>query len=868
MSETFASYGSAMATARTLGVEEELHVVDADTGRLTARAPELLRGLPDEGFSVELQRSTVETNTAVCTTLEELRADIVRLRGLAAGLAEKAGLAVVATGTAPLSRSSDFELTPLGRFSRMQEDYRFLVDDQLICGLQVHVGVTGRDLAVRVAQRVAADLPTLLAMSTSSPYWHGVDTGYSSFRTMVWQRWPTAGSLGAGGTVETAADYDRLVGDLIDANVISDPKMAYFDVRPSSHLPTVELRVCDACPLVDDAVLIAALFRALVADAVNADEAGAPLARRPEPIHRAAMWRAARSGLAGSLLTPSLRPSAEPAAEVVRELVTRLGDQLAEQGDRDTVEELTNGLLTRGESAGRQRARFAERGRITDVVSLAVAETQGSLTSPLDPPELTEDYPETAADEALSLSGVPYPAYRPIFQVLDDLPPEELRSRIALLRDTALADGLTFGVRGEQRPFPIDMVPRIVPAHEWATLAAGLTQRARAIELFLRDIYGPARIVADGLLDWPTVHDSPGWNPAAARLPRGVVNAPVIGFDLVRDAVGGWRVLEDNTRVPSGVGYAIGIRRLMRAALPELTGDVAVRDPRTALGLIGRTLRACAWRPDPVVALLSDGADNSAWYEHRMIAAEAGLLLVEPSEIEVTNGRVLAAGRRVDVLYLRLGVELANLHTTQGAPIGALIMRAAQDGDVVLANAPGSGVADDKALYCMIPDFISYYLDERPLLSPVPTYRCALPDEREHVLGRLDELVTKPVDGYGGGGVLIGPAASRPELDERRRDIEAAPVGWIAQEVVSLSTHPTFDGGRLQPRHVDLRAFVYQSGTEPGQAQLADLALTRVAPAGSMVVNSSRGGGAKDTWIICRRRPTDGLGGVDVRAGR
>ena len=185
-----------MPDARTLGVEEELHVVDLASGRLSARAPELLRGLPDEGFSFELQRSTVETNTPVCTTLTELRAEIIRLRKLAETVAAEAALGVAATGTAPLSRTGDFELTALGRFSRMQQDYRFLVDDQLICGLQVHVGVADRDVAVRVAQRVPADLPTLLAMCASSPYWHGTDTGYSSFRTMVWQRWPTAGTFG------------------------------------------------------------------------------------------------------------------------------------------------------------------------------------------------------------------------------------------------------------------------------------------------------------------------------------------------------------------------------------------------------------------------------------------------------------------------------------------------------------------------------------------------------------------------------------------------------------------------------------------------------------------------------------------------
>ncbi len=847
-----------MLDARTLGVEEELHVVDLASGRLSARAPELLRGLPDEGFSFELQRSTVETNTPVCATLTELRAEIVRLRKLAETVAAEAALGVASSGTAPLSRTGDFELTALGRFSRMQQDYRFLVDDQLICGLQVHVGVADRDVAVRVAQRVSADLPTLLAMSASSPYWHGTDTGYSSFRTMVWQRWPTAGTFGY---AESAADYDRLVADLIEAHIISDPKMAYFDVRPSAHVPTVELRVCDACPRADDAVLIAGIFRALVAEAIEADAAGAPLRGRPDPVHRAAMWRAARSGLNGPLLTPDTYPVDEPSADVVRALVERLGEHLEDTGDRDEVEELTGALLAHGDSAIRQRARFAERGRVSDVVALVVAETQGRVAFTVETPEITAGYADAPDDEALALSGIPYPAYRPVFDVLDELGTSGLGKRVELLRENALSDGLTFGIGGEQRPFPVDIVPRIIPAHEWRTLAAGLTQRARAIELFLRDIYGPARIVEEGLLDWESVHATPGWNEAASALPKGVVNAPVIGFDLVRDSLGGWRVLEDNTRVPSGVGYSIGVRKVMHESLPELTDDASIRDPRTALELIGRTLRACAWRPEPVVALLSDGADNSAWYEHRLIAARAGLLLVEPSQIEVRSGRVFAAGRRVDVLYLRLSVELAHLHTTQGDMVGARILEAAQDGDVVLANAPGSGVADDKAMYCVVPDLISYYLDERPLLLPVPTYRCGRPEELGPVLARLDQLVTKPVDGYGGGGVLIGPAASKAELTERRIAIEQKPGRWIAQEVVPMSTHPTFDGERLDPRHVDLRAFVYLSGTGADEVHLADLALTRVAPAGSMVVNSSRGGGAKDTWII-----TDGSG--DTGEGR
>jgi glutamate---cysteine ligase / carboxylate-amine ligase len=233
-----------------------------------------------------------------------------------------------------------------------------------------------------------------------------------------------------------------------------------------------------------------------------------------------------------------------------------------------------------------------------------------------------------------------------------------------------------------------------------------------------------------------------------------------------------------------------------------------------------------------------------------LLASGAGLLLVQPDELEVSTGSVRAGGRRVDVLYLRIGVDLPDLVTRTGDPIGARLMAAAQHGDVVLANAPGAGVADDKAMYCLVPDFISYYLGERPLLAPVPTYRCADPDECESVLRRLDELVTKPVDGYGGGGVLIGPHATKTEIESRRAEIEANPRGWIAQEVVALSTHPTLKDGRLEARHIDLRAFVYLSGTGSDEAHLADLALTRVAAKGSMVVNSSRGGGAKDTWII------------------
>jgi glutamate---cysteine ligase / carboxylate-amine ligase len=848
-----------MSGLRTLGVEEELHVVDRTTGRLTATASRLLRRLPTDGFAAELQRSTVETNTAVCTTLAGLRAEIVRLRSLADEVAADEGCAVMASGSAPLSAVEDFQLTAQGRYGRMQQDYRVLVDDQLICGLQVHVGVPDRDLAVRVAQRVAPDLPTLLAMSASSPYWNGDDTGYASFRTLVWQRWPSAGSFGQ---VENAADYDRLVGALIDSGVLSDAGMAYFDVRPSAHVPTVELRVCDACPVADDAVLIAGLFRALVDEAVDADAAGAPLNPRPEPVHRAAMWRAARSGLAGPLLGPEPAPVPAPSVDVVTALVDRLRPRLEAAGDWEDVRQLAQALVGRGDSASRQRDRFALRGRLSDVVGLVVAETRGRATSAVPRAALTDGYDGTPRDEALGASGVPHPAYRRVIDVLDDIGAEELHRREERARAAASARGLTVGVDGDQRPVPVDLVPRIVTPHEWSVLTAGLTQRARALELFLRDVYGPARVLADGLLDRATVTDGPHWRPSACDLPDDTVRAAVIGFDLVRDELAGWRVLGDNTRVPAGIGRALAMRRLLADTVPELFRaelfrGVGLRDPATVIGRIGDTLRALTDRCDPVVALLSGGATNASWREHRLIAEGAGLLLVQPDEITVDDRGVRAGGRRVDVLYLRLEGELDEVRSSTGAPVGSRILDAAVRGRVRLANAPGSGAADDRALFAMVPDLISYYLGERPLLAPVPTYRCANSGERELVLDRLDELVTKPVHGRREAEVLIGPAASADELADRRRAIEAHPRRWIAQEVVALSTHPVLGADRLEPRHVDLRAFVLLTGTGPDDARLADLALTRVAPAGSMVVNSSTGGGAKDTWLLADPLPDD-----------
>ncbi|GGL93169.1 carboxylate--amine ligase/circularly permuted type 2 ATP-grasp protein [Nakamurella endophytica] len=838
-----------VAAAFTLGAEEELHLVDPETCRLAPRAPQLLAQLPAESFGAELQRTTVETNTGVWDTLGELRADIEGLRGRLIEAAARDGLQVAAVGTPPLSSEDDFELTASGRFGRMQQDYRLLVDEQLICGLQVHVGLADRDVAVDVTQRIMPDLPLLLALSASSPYWRGEDTGYSSIRTIIWQRWPTAGATGP---LASAAEYDTLLADLIASGVIADAKMAYFDVRPSAHAPTVELRVTDACPLVDDAVLIAGLFRAMVATAERAHRIGDPYQVVPAPLHRAAMWRAARSGLTGDLLSDDRRPQPVPAAVAIRRMIARLRPALEDFGDLDTVGELAEATLARGNSADRQRAALAERGELRDVVALVVAETAGRVTS--EGRMAPRRYPARAGDEAFTAGGHARPAYRPLFEALGTAGLEQLVERRPDVDRWTLDAGMTFGVDGRQLPFPVDLLPRVVPAHEWAALVPGLAQRARALESFLRDAYGPARIVADGVLSAEALHGCPGWRAEAARLPDGVVRAPVMGFDLVRTETGGWLVLEDNVRVPSGVAYALALRRAMDELAPDLPRPPGLLDPATVPALLGRTLRACARGVAPAdarVALLSDGAGNSAWFEHRMLAEQAGLTLVTPDQVAVGGGRVRGPdGEPFDVLYLRLDTEPADLTDGAGRPVGAEVLEVAVRGGVALANAPGNGLADDKAMYCSVPDLVAHYLDERPLLPQVPTYRCADPEELRLVLERVGELVTKPISGYGGRGVLIGPSASAAEVSVRRREIAQDPAEWVAQEVVALSSHPTAMGGEVLPRHVDLRVFAYVTGTGPDDVAVAPLGLTRVAPQGSMVVNSSRGGGAKDTWIL------------------
>ncbi len=355
-----------------LGVEEEFHVVDLASRELVAQAPTILEGLPATTYSDELQRSVVESNSPVCTELTALRESLVASRRLLVETAAGHDLGVVGAGTVPLVDPLRLAVTPSVRYERMLADYQLLVREQLICGAQVHVQVSDRDLAVAIAQRVTPHLPVLLALSASSPFWMGEDTGYASTRSLLWQRWPTAG---LSGEISTAAEHDALVADLVASGTISDPGMIYFDVRPSAHVPTLELRVPDACPDVDDVVLLAGLFRALVRRERNAVVAGTPAVRRPAPLLRSALWRAARSGLEDSLL--DLPRSPRPVRRRRGRARPARGPARPAGGGRrlGVVTALAERAIARGSSAAQQRAAYQRRGRLTDVVDRLLNDT-------------------------------------------------------------------------------------------------------------------------------------------------------------------------------------------------------------------------------------------------------------------------------------------------------------------------------------------------------------------------------------------------------------------------------------------------------------------------------------------------------------
>lgn len=464
-----------------------------------------------------------------------------------------------------------------------------------------------------------------------------------------------------------------------------------------------------------------------------------------------------------------------------------------------------------------------------------------------------------AWDEMFTHAGEPRPAYRSLFATLQPLSGGDLRSRADQLARVFTDRGVTFAYGGEERPFPLDLIPRIIDAVEWDLVTRAVRQRVRALEKFLADIYGPGEVLRDGVVPRRLVQTSAHFHREAYGIePANGVRVQVSGVDLIRDEVGEFRVLEDNLRIPSGISYVIENRRAMTQTLPSLFADARVHPVDDYPTRLLNALRAAAPEgiTDPCVVVLTPGVYNAAYFEHALLARLMGVELVEGRDLVCSGNRVsmrtTQGERPVHVVYRRVDDEFLDpVHFRPDSFIGCPgIVNAARAGNVTLANAVGNGVADDKLIYTYVPDLIRYYLREEPILSNVETHRLDDPEVLAHVLGHLDELVLKPVDGAGGKGIVIGPQADQETLDRLHAAVAADPRGWIAQRPVALSTSPTLIGDRVAPRHIDLRPFAVNDGSD---VWLVPGGLTRVAlPEGTLVVNSSQGGGSKDTWVLAQ----------------
>ena len=411
------------------------------------------------------------------------------------------------------------------------------------------------------------------------------------------------------------------------------------------------------------------------------------------------------------------------------------------------------------------------------------------------------------------------------------------------------------GLKGSERILPFDPLPRLIGRSDWITLERGLLQRLEAIDRFLADIYGPQQILNDGVIPREDVESSSGWRPQMQGISLPLNRwCHISGLDLIRDGKGTWRVLEDNLRCPSGVAYFLENRRVMKRLFSGLFEGRAVQPIDDYPSHLLRTLQDLApWSDTPRVAILTPGVFNSAYFEHSYLAQEMGIHLVEGRDLVCEGGRVWMRSTNglepVDVIYRRIDDDFLDptvfrKDSMLGVPGLIDVLR---QGRVAIANAPGTGIADDKLIYAHVPAMVRYYLDEEPIIENVPTYLCARPDDRRYVLEHLEQLVVKSVAEAGGYGMLIGPQASRSELADFDTKIRANPRNFIAQPTLQLSTVPSLSDGELYPCHVDLRPYVLRGASNwvsPG-------GLTRVAlKRGSLVVNSSQGGGCKDTWIV------------------
>ena len=465
-------------------------------------------------------------------------------------------------------------------------------------------------------------------------------------------------------------------------------------------------------------------------------------------------------------------------------------------------------------------------------------------------------------DEVFGPGGIPREYAEALVAELIRLGPAELagagRRRDAIF----IQQGITFDATGEDgpvkdRPFPLDLVPRIMPAHEWDHIKRGLAQRIRALNHFVDDVYHAREIVHEGIIPWQLVVSRPNFARQVHGIrPPGGVYCHVAGCDLVRDADGSWRVLEDNVRTPSGISYVLENRTAMTRLVPQLFNRYRVRPVDHYPQLLLAALRAVApaAEGEATVVVWTPGSMNSAYFEHSFLARQMGVELVEASDLVVRDDvlymRTTSGLKRVHAVYRRLDDDFIDpLEFRPDSLLGVPgLMRAYRAGSVALANAVGTGVADDKAVYHYVPDMIRFYLGEEPILQNVKTYLLGDPEQCRYALERMDRLVFKPTGESGGKGVFIGPSTPADELEGLREVILRSPEKWIAQEVVKLSTVPTAGvDGTLAPRHVDLRPFAVFGE----KIKIVPGGLTRVAmQEWQMIVNSSRGGGSKDTWVL------------------
>ena len=468
--------------------------------------------------------------------------------------------------------------------------------------------------------------------------------------------------------------------------------------------------------------------------------------------------------------------------------------------------------------------------------------------------------PAPPYDEMLTAQGEVRGHYRGLHQRIATLAADEMSERQRTLERYFLLQGITFTVYGgessTERIIPTDLLPRIIPAAEWTRIETGLTQRLRALNMFLADIYGAQQILMDGVVPRELVLGAPSYRREMLNLyvPHQAY-ANVCGSDLIRQPDGAFAVLEDNLRVPSGVSYMLANREASRRTFPGSFRAAGVRAIDRYPDLLLATLKSMAaeWRPSPQIVVLTPGVYNSAYYEHAYLARLMGCPLVEGRDLVVHDNcvymRTTTGLRRVDVIYRRVDddfIDPLTFRRDSGLGVAGLF-NAYRAGNVVICNAPGTGVADDKALYAYVPAIIRYYLGEDAILPNIETFLCREPAQLDHVLANLDQLVVKAVGASGGYGMLVGPHASRAEREAFALAIKADPANYSAQPTIQLSTAPCLVEGEIEPRHVDLRPFIL-SGEKivvtPG-------ALTRVAlKRGSLVVNSSQGGGSKDTWVL------------------